>query len=348
MSASLHSLTVAGIVQETSDARSFLFEVPTTLRDRFQYRAGQFLTFEVPWRGLTLRRCYSLASAPEIDAWHKVTVKRVKEGRVSNWFNDELRVGDVIRTQAPEGRFILDSEAVRPLVLFGAGSGITPVISLLKSALATTARDVSLVYANRDRGSVIFADEIALLAARYPKRLAVHHHLDAERGFLTQSAVKPLLSRGDGADHYVCGPTPFMDLVEAALETAGVTHEHRHFERFVSPVDPDRRTPDSSATSPGAPSPATIGVRLDGVRREIPYAAGESLLQACKRSGVEAPSSCEDGFCGCCMAFLRSGAVTMPTHEALTDKDLARGWILPCQARAASSDAIEVDFDEKY
>ena len=166
MPADFHKLQVAGIVQETHDTRSYILAVPESLREEFRYRAGQFLTFEVPWNDLQLRRCYSLSSAPETDPWPKVTVKRVDDGRVSNWFNDSLGVGDSILVQPPEGRFVMRSnEGDHGIVLFGGGSGVTPVLSILKSALRTTTRDVKLIYANRDARSIIFKDEIDLWLA---------------------------------------------------------------------------------------------------------------------------------------------------------------------------------------
>lgn len=349
MAQEFHSLAVAGIVQETPDARSFIFRLPPGLRTQFQYKAGQFLTFEIPWNGMTIRRSYSLASSPETDPWPKVTVKRVKAGRASNWFNDVLKVGDTLRVLPPEGRFILKAgEKQRPLVLLGGGSGITPVLSLLKSALLTTSRDVQLVYANRDAESVIFRDELDMLARIFGRRLQIQHHLDNESGFLTTESLKLRLATAVGADFYVCGPTPFMDAVEMALEQLGVQHSDRFIERFSSPIDADRRVaaPEAPAVSGGVP--ATFELKMDGETRVVPYKQGVTLLQAATAAGVTAPSSCEDGYCGCCMAFKRSGDVRMDTHEALTEADIRKGWILPCQAKASGPAPLVIDFDEKY
>jgi 3-ketosteroid 9alpha-monooxygenase subunit B len=350
MAADFQDLLVSGIVQETHDTRSFMFEIPAPLREAFRYTAGQFLTFEVPFEGMQLRRCYSLASSPEADAWHKVTVKRVDGGRISNWFNDQLVVGSKIRVQPPEGRFVLHAEGSdRPLTLFGGGSGITPVISLMKSALLTTSRDVLLVYANRDARSVIFQEELDLLERRYPGRAKVVHHLDAEGGFMTAAKVSGLIAERKGSDFYVCGPGPFMDTVEAGFEAAGIAREQTHFERFVSPTDPDRReaTPDAPPMAAGD-APASFTMKLDNARIDVPYVPGETLLKSAEAAGHRPPSSCEDGYCGCCMARLVSGKVTMKSREALTDDDLERGWVLACQARPASSEPIEIDFDAQY
>ena len=349
MAVEFHDLEVAGIVQETHDTRSFIFNVPAALRAQFVYQAGQFLTFEIPFNGMRIRRCYSLASAPEIDGWHKVTVKRVNGGRVSNWFNDTLKVGDKIAVQAPEGRFVIKrGETSRPLTLFGGGSGVTPVISILKSALYTTARNVLLVYANRDLASVIFKDELDLLEKRFPGRVRVHHHLDSEKGFLNVDSVKALVADRVDSDYYVCGPTPFMDAVEAALESLGVDHGDRFFERFVSPIDPDRKPVETAPAAPVGDVPASYEMMLEGKKITVPYKKGLTLLAAANAAGIKPPSSCEDGYCGCCMACKRSGALHMGSHEALTAADISKGWVLPCQAKATGPEPIVIDFDEKY
>ena len=223
-----HPLKIARVIDETHDARSIVFEIPSHLRQAFEYRAGQFLTLEIPHDGVRLRRCYSLASAPETDGEHKVTVKRVTGGRVSNWLHDGTRA----------------------------------------------------------------------------------------------------------ADYYLCGPGPFMDTVENALHAAGVAPERVHVERFVSPPDPK---PAGAAPAPvAAPSgdvPAAISIDLNGVQHEVPYTPGKTILQVVKDAGVDAPYSCEEGFCGCCAALLLDGKVVMDADDALTPADKARGVVLTCQGR---------------
>lgn len=340
-------LPLAGIIQETPDARSFVFEIPAALRSLFEYRAGQFLTLEVPWNGLRLRRCYSLASAPETDPLPKVTVKRVPEGRVSNWLCDTLRIGDRVAVQPPEGRFVLaPAEQRRPLTLLGAGSGITPLLSLLKSALASTDRHVRLVYANRQPGAVIFQGELDLLVRRHPGRLEVVHHLVCEHGHLGAAEFAAHLAGREDGDVYLCGPDRFMDTALAGLDLARVPAERRHHERFHSPTDPDHKP------AVAAPAPATaissLKMTLNGAERSIPYEAGQSILQAAERAGCAPPSSCQDGYCGCCMGLVRSGRVELASREALTDRDIERGWIIACQARPAGSEPVWVDFDAQY
>src|SRR5258708_4567428 len=202
-----HPLAASAIVEETSDAKSIVFDVPPGLAADFAYQAGQFLTLRVECDGERLQRCYSLASAPVCDAQHRVTVKRVRGGRVSNWLHDRFRVGDRIDVKGPEGRFVLDRSDA-PLLLFAGGSGITPVISILKTALATTTRRVTLLYANRDEASVIFRDELAGLERGAAGRLRVIHRLDSAHGQLDEGPVRGLAADAGHASCYVCGPGP--------------------------------------------------------------------------------------------------------------------------------------------
>ena len=276
----------------------------------------------------------------------KIGVKRVEGGRVSNWINDELRVGDSILASVPEGRFTLDPEtrSTSPLFLFAGGSGITPIISLLKSALATTRRSIALLYANQNRDSVIYADEIDRLVAEHPERLTVHHHFDSDGGYVDAAAVRALLHHSDVAESYICGPEPFMALVERTLAEAGVHEELVYVERFVSPTDPDRLETD--AIDVGAlDSPETFSLWLGGRCRTVPYVKGRTLLQCAQDAGLSPPHSCESGFCGSCMAGLKTGSVQMRTHEALTDRDVARGVALLCQSFPSSREPLELDSD---
>lgn len=341
--AAFHELRVARIVQETPDTRSFVLDVPPPLRELFAYEAGHFLTFQVRLGETTLARCYSLSSAPACDAELQFTVKRVAAGRVSNWFHDQLIEGDALRVLPPAGGFVLRKESRRPLALFGAGSGITPVISILKTALATTSRRAKLVYANRDADSIIFRDALGALAGRHAERLALVHHLDAERGLLDAASVRREIAGLDDAEFYLCGPGPFMDLVERVLRESGIPDDRISIERFEFAAPAETETP-AARSAGAADAPATITVHLDGATHEIPYAAGDTLLQTARRAGLNPPSACEDGYCGCCMATLLRGEIAMAQCHALDDDDRARGMILTCQARPTSG-AIEVRWD---
>jgi len=236
--ASCHELRVARIIDETHDSRSIVFEIPDALRQTFRYKAGQFLSFKIPYEGRVLGRSYSLASSPDTDDEHKVTVKRVAGGRISNWLNDRLKVGDSLMVVPPAGLFVLGHET-RGIVLFAGGSGITPVISIVKSALATTDRKLQLVYANRDERSIIFKAELDELRQRYRGRFAITYLVDVIDGFLTPERVRRHTAADVARDFYICGPGPFMDIVEHTLHELGVVGRGQiHIERFVSPHDP--------------------------------------------------------------------------------------------------------------
>jgi len=346
-----HEVRIARIVRETADAASFVLDVPEEIADRFAYRAGQFLTFRVRVGEERLVRCYSLASSPDTDDELKVTVKRIEEGRVSNWMNETLAVGDVLEAMRPAGVFCLQ-ERTTPLVLFAGGSGITPVISILKSALATSARSVRLVYANRDRDAIIFREELDALGARHGDRLEVIHRLDVEDGFVDREAVERYIGDDLDADFYVCGPGPFMDTVEAALEARRVPAEQIFIERFVSLTAEEHAAgmPAAAATGgalrePGDAAPTTVSIRIDGELHEVPYVPGQTLLEAAQAAGLEPPFACEEGYCSCCMAKLAAGRVRMLTNDALDEDQVEEGWVLTCQS-IPLCDEIEVDYPD--
>ena len=346
MSVAFHDLEITAVIRETAECSSFELSVPPGLEDAYRYRAGQHLTFELPWGDFKVTRCYSLSSCPDLDETLKIGVKRVEGGRISNWLNDNLKVGDSIKASVPEGRFVLDPETRpgAPLFLFAGGSGITPVVALLKSALATTKRSITLLYANRARDSVIYGEELERIASEHSDRLVVRHHFDSEGGYLTHADVGALLHHTDIAEFYICGPEPFMEVIETTLDKAGVHHELVYIERFISPADLDRVEADAvDLTSLEAPD--TFSLWLNGRSRTVPYERGKTLLQCAQAAGLQPAHSCESGYCGSCMAHVNSGKVHMRTHEALSERDMARGVALLCQSIPASNEPLELDSD---
>jgi 3-ketosteroid 9alpha-monooxygenase subunit B len=332
-----HELRVARKIPETHDSVSLVLEVPESLAEEFEYRAGQFLSFKVPFEGRVLTRSYSLSSSPDVEPEHKVTVKRVDGGRISNWMNDRVEVGTRLMVVPPAGHFVLQPDSTREIVLFSAGSGITPCISIVKSALATTGRRLRLVYANRDARSIIFRQELEGLAAAHPERLEVVHSLDDERGFVTAADVAGWVRDRPDADFYLCGPDLFMTTVEDALRELGVVRERIHIERFLSPPDHEAGEVPEVVTAETGAAPASITIVLDGQQHEIPYQAGERVLAAARRAGLDPPFSCEEGYCSCCMAKLVEGQVAMATNDCLTPDLLAEGWVLTCQGSCTGS-----------
>jgi len=330
-----HSLAVVDVVDETADTRSFVLEVPPALEEAFTYTAGQFCTFRAKIGRESVVRCYSMSSSPETGDRLTITAKRVPGGKMSNWMNDVLAAGDTIEVQRPAGRFVLRAAEI-PIVAFAGGSGITPVLSIIKTALATTTREIALLYANRGAGSVIFADELERLRAASGGRLSVHHHLDSERGFLDAAACAALVGDRADADFYVCGPAPYMDAVEAGLARRGIARSQLFIERFELPGDAPTPTESSDTES--------IVIRLDRRKHTIRYESGDTILDAARRAGLSPPFSCAMGNCATCMAHLDEGSATMRVNNALSADEVEAGWVLTCQAIPMSREVI-VDYD---
>jgi ferredoxin-NADP reductase len=329
-----HRLVVTDVVTETADTRSFVLDVPPELTSVFRYAAGQFCTFRAVIAGETVVRCYSMSSAPDAGDPFTTTVKRVEGGRMSNWMIDDLTPGAELEVMRPSGLFVL-RHADTPIVAFAGGSGITHVISVIKSALATTARPILLVYANKCASAVIFADALDELSARSDGRLTVHHHLDEERGFLDAAQCARLVGDRDDADFYICGPGPYMDVVEAALGTIDVERDRVFVERFDVPDDPH----------PVAEVPTeSVVIRLGRREQTLTYREGDSLLETARRGGLRPPFQCESGSCATCMAHLDEGSVRMRVNNALTREEVEDGWVLTCQSLPTSARVV-VNYD---
>jgi 3-ketosteroid 9alpha-monooxygenase subunit B len=333
-----HPLRVGRVVEETADASSFVLEVPDELRSAFAYEPGQFCNLRVDLDGRSHVRCYSMSSAPAVDAEFAVTVKRVPEGRVSNWLMDNLDAGDFVEVSIPSGFFQL-TPVDDDLVAFSAGSGITPVFSLLKSTLATTSRRVRLLYANRDRASVIFDSALAELQQRHPDRFTVVHHFDVDCGFVRAETVTCFAGPPGGAEYYICGPAPFMDVVEQALVSVGTDPGRLHIERFT-PAE-------LSVVAVEEPVEAVqVTIELDGRTGTTEHHPGTTILQTARQMGMSPPFSCESGSCATCMARLVEGKVSMYVNNALTEDELADGWVLTCQSVPATHSVHVVYSDE--
>jgi ferredoxin-NADP reductase len=340
-----HPLRVAKVVQETSDTRSFVL-VPGHGDDAdddglFAYRPGQFCTFRVTIGDDELLRCYSMSSAPETDDELTVTVKRVPGGRVSGWLHDNVAEGDVLEATRPTGTFCArDDEG--PIIAFAAGSGITPVMSILKSVLASTHRSVRLLYANRDADSIIFRDQLEELGGRYGQRLTVRHHLDSDGGYLDGVAVREFVGEEHVADFYLCGPSPFMDLIERVLIDLEVDDDRIFVERFA--IEESRPGPEDAEATDDTVVPDEVTIILKGKRHTIAYRVGDTLLDTARRGGLSAPFSCEAGECATCMAFLKDGTASMRVNNALDDDEVEEGWVLTCQALPTSA-TLTVEYE---
>ncbi|OJZ75610.1 3-ketosteroid-9-alpha-hydroxylase [Mycobacterium paraffinicum] len=344
-------LQIAKVVAETDDARSLVFAVPDEPGDpavppeRLRYAPGQFLTLRVPSeRTGSVARCYSLCSSPFTDDALTVTVKRTADGYASNWLCEHAREGMRIHVLAPSGNFVpktLDDD----FLLMAAGSGITPIMSIAKSALAEGSGQVTLLYANRDERSVIFADALRELSAKYPDRLTVLHWLESLQGMPSVAALARLASPYTGRPVYICGPGPFMDAAREALESLKVPAAQVHIEVFKSLDSDPFAAVKIDDTAPGDSPPATAVVQLDGETHTVSWPRNAKLLDVLLAKGLDAPFSCREGHCGACACTLRSGKVNMEVNDVLEQQDLDDGLILACQSHP-ESDSVEVTYDE--
>lgn len=346
-----YTARVVEVIPETDDAHSIVLEVADA--ERFAYRPGQFLTVAVPSdRTGTVARCYSLASAPHETDLLKITVKRTAEGYGSNWICDNVAEGHELRVLPPSGIFTpadLDAD----LLLFAGGSGITPVVSIAKAALAQGSGRVVLLYANRDERSVIFARELTELAAKHPDRFVVVHWLESVQGLPTPEHMKAFAGHFLSFDAFVCGPGPFMSGVVQALKDLGFPRERRHQEKFVSlggnpfgdEVEDVAADPDDEPEQLRRTTPATVVGELDGESFEFDdWPADRPLLDHLLRKGLRAPFSCREGNCSACACRVLEGEVEMLHNEVLDDEDLADGIRLACQSLPVS-DAVKISYE---
>jgi 3-ketosteroid 9alpha-monooxygenase subunit B len=342
------ALRVSAVIEETHDAKSFVFEVPAELAQDFRYRPGQFLTLRLPVAGRHVPRCYSMSSAPAVDSAPRVTVKRVHQGRGSNWLCDRLKVGDSVEVMTPAGVFTprsLDGD----FLLLGGGSGITPVFSILRSALLQGRGRIALLYANRDERSVIFRDELQALAAAHPARLQVIHWLDSVQGVPSVAQLAELAKPFRAAQAFICGPAPFMDAALSALQAIEMAPEQIHVERFVSLPDEEDAAALNATAATAAPAAsvdeAELEISLDGAVHKIHCGGGQTLLDAALAAGLKAPHSCQAGLCASCMCQVVEGSVHLRHNEVLDKKDLAKSWTLACQA-VPTSLRLRIKFPE--
>jgi 3-ketosteroid 9alpha-monooxygenase subunit B len=347
MTAASLKARVVEVVRETAEAHSLVLEPAEGDRSRFSYRPGQFLTVRVPAEDGWVARCYSLCSSPVCDERLKVTVKRVAGGLGSNWICDNVTEGDVLEVLRPAGTFTpasLDED----LLLVAAGSGITPVMSILKSCLAGGTGNVALLYANRDERSVIFAGELRDLAAEHADRLTVVHWLESVQGLPTAAALRSLARPYTDREAFVCGPEVFMDMAESALRGLGVPAGRVRVERFFSlagdPFDQAEASGPEDGDGAADEDAATVEVEIDGRTRTVSWPRSQHLLDVLLRAGVDAPFSCREGSCAACACVIVEGEAVMDANTVLDKQDLADGLVLACQARPVS-DRLKVSYD---
>lgn len=322
---SLARLRVVARHEETADSCSLLLQVPQEQRSRFVAKPGQFLTVQVPGEEGPVRRCYSLSQLPDSEGVLRVTIKRARAGKVSNWLLDNLKAGDWLEALPPAGRFVPDS-LDQDVLLLGAGSGITPLRAILQAVLQQGTGQVLLFYACRDGDSVIFADELARLAAAYPERFTLCIWLDAQQGIPDSQAMARQLAGWPVAEAFICGPEAFMGNARAALRLRGVAESAIHQESFA--LTSTRRDVPGTASR--------LKVTLAGRQHSVPVAGQQVVLQAMEQAGLEPPQACRAGVCGVCRCRVVTGQASMLSNQVLSEEEQRQGWILACQAVVGS------------
>jgi len=361
MSPLFHPLRVRAVQPDTAEAVIVSFEVPDDLRPVFGFTQGQYLTLRKDIAGQDLRRSYSICAGVD-DGELRVGVRKVRGGVFSNWINDNLRPGDTLDVMAPQGRFFvpLAPEAQRHHLGIAGGSGVTPILSIMKTVLAREPRSrFSLVYGNRSLQSTMFKEELDDLKDRYLTRLALHHVFSEEptdapinMGLINRDKLGEFLRvlvPAQSIDHaYVCGPFQMNDEAEAALLAAGVPEERIHIERFgVAQATAGQVGAVVHTPQPGDAAQARVVIIRDGLRREITFQREQpSILDAASAAGLEVPFSCTSGVCGTCRAKLVEGQVRMERNFALDQQELAAGYVLTCQAHPLT-ERVVLSFDER-
>jgi ring-1,2-phenylacetyl-CoA epoxidase subunit PaaE len=352
-----HPLAIARIERETRDAVTITFTVPEALAERFRFQQGQHLTLRTEIDGQDIRRSYSICSAVQ-DGELRIAVKKTPGGVFSTWANEALEPGTTIDVMAPMGHFNvpLDAAAERHYVGFAAGSGITPLLSIVKTTLASEPKArFTLFFGNRASGTVMFREELAALKDTYLDRFNLVHVLSREaqdidllHGRIDQFKADALLKhwvRLDEVDAvFVCGPEGMMDAVTAALRARGFPEARIKIERFAASIPRHQHV--SRPLPKAAASECEVTVLIDGTRKSFLLERDkESILEAGLRNGVELPYSCKGGVCSTCRCRLVEGEVDMDVNFALEDYEVARGFILSCQSYPAT-DKVVVDFDQ--
>jgi ring-1,2-phenylacetyl-CoA epoxidase subunit PaaE len=360
MSIHFHPLKIKEIRRETPECVSVVFDVPESLRETFRFHQGQSLTMRRMIGGEEVRRTYSICAAPSDNEW-RVAIKKVEGGLFSSFANDELKRGDELDVMPPVGKFYteLDPAQKKNYLAIAAGSGITPVLSIIKTTLETEPQSsFTLVFGNRNRGSIIFFEELEALKNRYLERFTLIHILSRERmetglhfGRIDEQKLEDLgkiISYPSMDEVFVCGPEEMIFCVRDFMEKQGLSSRHVHFELFTTPGAKKSFEKTSSAMQdPKAPASQVL-VKLDGRSFEFPLAFNSetSLLDAALQQGADLPYACKGGVCCTCKAKLLEGEVMMDVHWGLEEEEIEQGFILTCQAHP-KTDKVIVDFDIK-
>lgn len=353
-----HKLKVKEVRNETPDAVSISFTVPQELQSSFNYIPGQYTTLKLTVNGQQVNRSYSFCSSPYLNEPITIAVKRVAGGLGSNYINDSLKAGVEVEVMEPMGKFTpqLNASNAKHYILFGGGSGITPVISILKSVLVAEPQSlVTLFYGNRNENSIIFKDRLDELSHQFAERLKVVYIFDAPldtshpySGFVLKDMALRLLRENtnlsfQNAEFFVCGPTPMMKEVESALNALGIIKDKINIEYFTAKAEEDKQAAGvgaASATEEPFTGLAEVTIIYDGNTRQLKVKEKETILEAALDAGYDPPYSCMVAACCTCRAKLLEGKVEMDDRESLTDAEIAKGYVLTCQSHPKSNKVV--------
>ncbi len=357
-----HTLKIKDVRRETSDCISVAFEIPADLTADYKFIQGQSITIRKQFDGEDIRRSYSICSSP-LENELRVAIKQVENGKFSTFANKNLKAGDELEIMTPTGHFYTELNPANNnhYVAFAAGSGITPLLSIIKTTLATEPNSTfTLIYGNKNSGSIIFLEEIEALKNRYIEHFQVFNVLSRENvdvpllnGRINADKCKEflnnkLLQSGTISEIFICGPEEMILSVKDTAEAAGIDKKHIHFELFTTPtqaaVKHETKTTDQLSDSTGK---SKVSVKIDGItyNMDIPF-GGDTILDSALKAGADLPFACKGGVCCTCRAKVTKGTVDMDMNFALEEDEVEKGYILTCQSHP-TSDEVFVDFDIK-
>lgn len=355
-----HTLKVEKVEKETDDCVSITFTVPAELKDVYLFKQGQSLTIRKELGGAEVRRTYSICSSP-FDNILKVAVKKQEGGVFSTYANEQLKAGDYLEVMPPIGNFYthLDPLNKKNYVAFAAGSGITPVLSIIKTTLLTEPQSTfTLVYGNRNKNSIIFKEELEALKDKFISRFRIYHILSREKseaelnyGRIDRAKCALLFDKlidlKSCDEFFLCGPESMIFTVKDFLLDKSVSKEHIHFELFTIPGEQKSREKTSELNVHTGGAKASVSVKLDGIvfNFDLPF-EGPSILDAALEQGADLPYACKGGVCTTCKAKLADGRVEMAVNWGLEDEEVQKGYILTCQSHPLT-DRVVVDFDDR-
>lgn len=343
-----YPLKVKEIIRETPEAVSISFEIPEDLRETFSYKAGQYLTIQTQFKGEEIRRSYSLCSMPGSNEF-KVTVKEVPNGGFSVYANNLLKAGDVLNVHPPEGKFVFEPGSVaRNYAAFAAGSGITPILSIIKTVLVKEpGSNFVLAYGNRTVEGTIFYKELLDLQLKFPERFFIEFIYSRSReencqfGRIESSTVNYVLKNKHKErvfdEYYLCGPEEMILCVSDMLKAGGVPEENIHFELFT--------TSDTGAVETGVEGEVKLSITVDDEESVFTMDNKKTVLEIALENDIDVPYSCQGGICSSCIARITEGTAEMRKNMILTDSEIAEGLILTCQAQPTSA-VLKVDYDD--